>query len=64
MTERLCRKAVASRKPVFTLNNPGTAHLVELGAVAVPADDPASLVAEGDAIKDWLCGDSVPRTNK
>lgn len=45
-TERLCRATLAWCKPVFTLDSPDNAHLVELGAVPVPADDPTLLVAE------------------
>jgi predicted Rossmann fold nucleotide-binding protein DprA/Smf involved in DNA uptake len=43
-TERLCRDALDCGKPVFTLDSPDNAHLVELGAVPVRADDPAPLI--------------------
>ena len=45
-TERLCRGALAQGKPVFTLESPDNAHLVELGAAPVRADDPRNLLAE------------------
>ncbi len=45
-TEGLCRDALAQGKPVFTLDNPDNAHLVEHGAVPVRADDPRPLLAE------------------
>ena len=39
-TEALCKHALAQGKPVFTLDSPDNAHLVELGAVAIAAGDP------------------------
>ncbi len=36
-TEGLCRDALAQGKPVFTLDSPDNAHLVELGAAPVRA---------------------------
>ncbi len=45
-TEGLCRDALASGKPVFTLDSPDNAHLVEIGAMPVRAEDPAPLVVE------------------
>lgn len=45
-TERLCRGALAQGKPVFTLDSPNNAHLVELGAAPVRADDPRPLLTE------------------
>ena len=38
--EELCREALARGKPAFTLDSPDNAHLVEIGAVPVRADDP------------------------
>ena len=43
-TERLCKNALAHGKPVFVLDSPDNAHLLELGAVPVAAEDPTSLV--------------------
>ena len=45
-TEGLCRNALAQDKPVFTLDSPDNAHLVDLGAVPFRADDPRPLLAE------------------
>ena len=45
-TEGICKGALTSGKPVFTLDSPDNAHLVEIGAVPVRAEDPAPLVAE------------------
>ena len=45
-TERLCKEALARGKPVFTLDSPDNAHLVELGAAPIRADDPRPLLAE------------------
>ena len=45
-TEGICKCALTSGKPVFTLDSPDNAHLVEIGAVPVRAEDPAPLVAE------------------
>ena len=42
-TEGLCREALARDKLVFTLDSPDNAHLVELGAVPVRADNPVPL---------------------
>ena len=39
-TEQLCKDALATGKPVFTLDSPDNAHLVELGTVPVAAKDP------------------------
>lgn len=41
--ERLCRSVLAQGKRVFTLVSPDNAHLVDLGAVALPASDISSL---------------------
>lgn len=38
-TEALCKHALTSRKPVFTLDSPYNAHLVALGAARVSADN-------------------------
>ena len=39
-TEQLCKDALASGKPVFTLDSPDNAHLVELGVIPIPAEVP------------------------
>ena len=39
-TETLCKDALAQAKPVFTLDSPDNAHLVELGAAPIAAGDP------------------------
>ena len=39
-TEALCRDALAQGKPVFTLDSPDNAHLMELGAAPIAAEDP------------------------
>ena len=39
-TEQLCKDALASGKPVFTLDSPGNTHLVELGTVPIATEDP------------------------
>ena len=38
-TEKLCRDALTQGKSVFTLDSADNAHLIELGAVPVSADD-------------------------
>ena len=43
-TERLCKDEIARCKRVFTLDSTDNAHLTELGAVPIPADDPKSLL--------------------
>lgn len=43
-TEQLCKAALASGKPVFTLDSPDNAHLIELGLVPVPDEDPTILL--------------------
>lgn len=48
-TEEICRDALASGKPVFTLDSPDNAHLVALGAVPVQADNPTALMKLTDA---------------
>ena len=47
-TEQLCKDALAKGKPVFTLDSPDNAHLVELGAVPIPAEDPKPLTTGFD----------------
>ena len=44
--EALCKHALASGKPVFTLESADNAHLMELGARPVSADNPACLVTD------------------
>ena len=44
-TEKLCKDTLAQGKPVFTLDSRDNGHLVELGAVQIPANDPGRLVA-------------------
>ncbi len=43
-TEALCREALASGRPVFALASTDNAHLIELGARSLPADDPVELI--------------------
>jgi predicted Rossmann fold nucleotide-binding protein DprA/Smf involved in DNA uptake len=45
-TEELCRDALARGKPVFTLDSPDNAHLIDLGAVPVRADNLSVLAPE------------------
>lgn len=42
-TEELCKDILAKGKPVFTLDSPDNAHLVEQGAVPISAFNSASL---------------------
>ena len=44
-TEKLCKDTLTQGKPVFVLESSDNAHLIELGAVPLRADDPASLIA-------------------
>ena len=44
-TEKLCKDALAQGKPVFVLDSPHNAHLLQLGAVPVQANDPTPLIA-------------------
>ena len=44
-TEKLCKEALAQGKRVFVLDSPANAHLIALGAVPVPADNPSPLTA-------------------
>ncbi len=37
-TETLCKNALAQNKPVFVLDSPDNAHLIELGTIPIPAD--------------------------
>ena len=39
-TEALCKDALAQGKPVFVLDSPDNAHLMELGATPIAAEDP------------------------
>ena len=43
-TEALCKEALAAGKPVFAIDSPDNAHLVELGVVLVQVEDFAPLV--------------------
>ncbi len=45
-TEMLCRDALAQGKPLFILDSPDNAHFIELGVIPIPADNPASLIAD------------------
>ena len=45
-TEALCKEALTHGKPVFAIDSPDNAHLVELGVVPIRVDDLAPLVAE------------------
>lgn len=36
-TEQLCRKVIAEGKPVFAIDSPDNAHLVEIGVVPIEA---------------------------
>ena len=45
-TEALCKDALAAGKPVFAIDSPDNAHLVELGVVPVHAENFASLVMD------------------
>ena len=44
-TEKLCKDALAQGKPVFALDSPDNAHLLQLGAVPIRAQDLAPLIA-------------------
>ena len=44
-TEKLCKDTLAQGKLVFVLDSSDNAHLIELGAVPLRADDSASLIA-------------------
>ncbi len=43
-TETLCKDALAQDKPVFVLDSPDNAHLIELGTVPISANDPEKLI--------------------
>lgn len=43
-TEKLCKDALAQGKPVFVLDSPDNAHLLQLGVVPVKANDPTPLL--------------------
>ena len=47
-TEQLCKDALASGKPVFTLDSPDNAHLVELGVIPIAAEDPTPITTGFD----------------
>ncbi len=42
-TEQLCKDALATGKPVFTLDSPDNTHLVELGTVPIASEDPTPI---------------------
>ena len=44
-TEKLCKDTLAQGKPVFTLDSPDNAHLLELGVVPIRKENLAPLVA-------------------
>ncbi len=44
-TEKLCKDALTQGKSVFALDSPDNAHLLELGALPVQANDPTPLTA-------------------
>ena len=44
-TEGLCKDALAAGKPVFALDSADNAHLAELGAIPIPADNPETLLS-------------------
>ena len=58
--EQLCKGALARGKPVFALDSPDNAHLVELGAVPVSVGDitPLVLAVQG---RDWREGEVKER---
>ena len=43
-TETLCKDALAQDKPVFALDSPDNAHLIELGTIPFSANDPEKLI--------------------
>ena len=45
-TEELCKDALAAGKPVFAIDSPDNAHLVELGVALVQVEDFAPLVTK------------------
>ena len=47
-TEELCKDALASGKPVFTLDSPDNAYLAELGTVPIAAEDPTPITTGFD----------------
>ena len=47
-TEQLCKDALASGKPVFTLDSPDNAHLGGLGVIPIPAEDPTPITTGFD----------------
>ena len=55
-TEELCKDALAAGKPVFALASADNAHLVELGAIPIPADNPETLLSRQPKRKNATCG--------
>ena len=45
-TEALCREALTRGKPGFSLASEDNAHVIELGARSLPADDPVELIGD------------------
>ncbi len=43
-TETLCKDALAQNKPVFVLDSPDNAHLIELGSIPIPAEEVCSAI--------------------
>ena len=43
-TEKLCKDALAQGKPIFALDSPDNAHLLQLGAVPIPAEHHSLLI--------------------
>ena len=50
-TEQLCKDALANGKPVFTLDSPDNAHLIELGVTPIAPEDPTPITAQAVPIK-------------
>ena len=46
--EKLCLEALTEGKPVFALDSPDNAHLVELDIIPVLAEDPSPLIWKGN----------------
>ena len=55
-TEGLCKDALAAGKPVFALDSAGNAHLVELGAISIPVDNPETLLSRQQKNDETTCG--------
>lgn len=45
-TEKLCKDALAQGKPVFAVDSPDNAHLIELGALPISFDNPQLLLSK------------------